>query len=141
MFMSSPAVRPTSVRHIILWLTVLLYMVTYFDRVMISTAMPEIQKEFGFSTVTVGWIFAAFQISYALFQIPGGWLGDYIGPRKMLTYIVLWWSAFTAFTAMAWSLSSMVVCRFLFGMGEAGAFPNATRSLSRWMLPAERGWA
>jgi sugar phosphate permease len=116
-------------------------MVTYFDRVMISTAMPEIQKEFGFSTVTAGWIFAAFQISYALFQIPGGWMGDYIGPRKMLTVIVLWWSAFTAFTGMAWSVSSLVVCRFLFGVGEAGAFPNATRSLSRWMLPAERGWA
>ena len=59
--MSSSAVRPTRVRHVILWLTVLLYMVTYFDRVLISTAMPEIQKEFGFSTVTVGWIFAAFQ--------------------------------------------------------------------------------
>ena len=139
--MSSPAARPTRIRHVILWLTVLLYMVTYFDRVMISTAMPEIQKEFGFSTVTAGWIFAAFQISYALFQIPGGWMGDYIGPRKMLTMIVLWWSAFTAFTAMSWSVTSMVVCRFLFGMGEAGAFPNATRSLSRWMLPTERGWA
>ena len=139
--MSSIAARPTRVRHTVLWLTVLLYMVTYFDRVMISTAMPSIQQEFGFSTVTVGWIFAAFQISYALFQIPGGWLGDYIGPRKMLTYIVLWWSAFTAFTALSWSLTSMIVFRFLFGMGEAGAFPNATRSLSRWMLPSERGWA
>ncbi len=133
--------RPTRVRHTILWLTVLLYMVTYFDRVLISTAMPSIQKEFGFSIQTVGLILAAFQLSYSLFQIPGGWLGDYFGPRKMLTAIVFWWSAFTAFTAMSWSVSSMVVCRFLFGMGEAGAFPNATRSLSRWMLPSERGWA
>ena len=138
---SALAQRPTKVRHIILWLTVLLYMVTYFDRVLISVAMPEIQKEFGFSTVTVGWIIAAFQISYALFQVPGGWMGDVIGPRRMLTLIVTWWSAFTAFTAMAWSVNSMIVMRFLFGMGEAGAFPNATRSLSRWMLPAERGWA
>ena len=139
--MSSIAARPTKVRHIILWLTVLLYMVTYFDRVLISVAMPEIQKEFGFSTVTVGWIIAAFQISYALFQVPGGWMGDVIGPRRMLTLIVTWWSAFTAFTALSWSVNSMIVMRFLFGMGEAGAFPNATRSLSRWMLPAERGWA
>ena len=135
------AARPTRVRHIVLWLTVLLYMVTYFDRVMISTAMPSIQKEFAFSDVTVGWILGAFQLSYFLFQIPGGWLGDRIGPRKMLTYIVLWWSAFTAMTALMWSASSMIVCRFLFGMGEASAFPNATRSLSRWMLPSERGWA
>lgn len=139
--MSAIAARPTRVRHIVLWLTVLLYMVTYFDRVMISTAMPSIQKEFAFDDVTVGWILGAFQLSYFLFQIPGGWLGDRIGPRKMLTYIVLWWSAFTALTAMMWSASSMIVCRFLFGMGEASAFPNATRSLSRWMLPSERGWA
>src|SRR5690606_8887200 len=91
--MSSPAaVRPTRIRHIVLWLTVLLYMVTYFDRVLISTAMPSIQREFAFSDVTVGWILGAFQLSYFLFQIPGGWLGDRIGPRKMLTYIVLWWS-------------------------------------------------
>ena len=139
--MSAIAARPTRVRHIVLWLTVLLYMVTYFDRVMISTAMPSIQKEFAFDDVTVGWILGAFQLSYFMFQIPGGWLGDRIGPRKMLTYIVLWWSAFTALTAMMWSASSMIVCRFLFGMGEASAFPNATRSLSRWMLPSERGWA
>ena len=139
--MSAIAARPTRVRHIVLWLTVLLYMVTYFDRVMISTAMPSIQKEFAFDDVTVGWILGAFQLSYFMFQIPGGWLGDRIGPRKMLTYIVLWWSAFTALTAMMWSASSMIVCRFLFGMGEASAFPNATRSLSRWMLPSKRGWA
>ncbi len=139
--MSSIAARPTRVRHIILWLTVLLYMVTYFDRVLIATAMPTIQKEFCFGIETVGLIFGAFQLSYALFQVPGGWMGDLIGPRRMLTAIVLWWSAFTAFTAMAWSVNSMIVMRFLFGMGEAGAFPNATSSLSRWMLHAERGWA
>lgn len=74
--MSSPAIRPTRVRHIILWLTVLLYMVTYFDRVLISTAMPTIQKEFGFSIETVGLILAAFQLSYSLFQIPGGWMSS-----------------------------------------------------------------
>lgn len=133
--------RPTRVRHIVLWLTVLAYMITYMDRVVISTAAPAIQEEFGFSTITMGWIFFAFQISYALFQIPGGWLGDRYGPRKALTLVVTWWSAFTALSAAAWSAGSMIVIRFLFGMGEAGAFPIATRSLSRWMLPSERGWA
>jgi sugar phosphate permease len=116
-------------------------MITYMDRVVISAAVPSIQEEFGFSTVTIGWILASFQLSYALFQIPGGWVGDRFGPRRALTGIVLWWSTFTALTAMTWSASSMIVCRFLFGMGEAGAFPVATRSLSRWMLPTERGWA
>ncbi|WP_448664187.1 MFS transporter [Sphingomonas sp. CJ20] len=133
--------RPSRVRHGVLWLTVLAYLVTYMDRVVISTAAPSIQKEFGFSLVTMGWIFASFQFAYAFFQIPGGWLGDRFGPRRALSGVVLWWSTFTAATALTWSAGSMMVCRFLFGMGEAGAFPIATRSLSRWMLPSERGWA
>ncbi|MBM6577260.1 MFS transporter [Microvirga sp. SRT01] len=135
------SVRPTRVRHVVLWLTVLAYLITYMDRVVIATAAPSIQKEFGFSLVTMGWIFASFQFAYAFFQIPGGWLGDRFGPRRALTGVVLWWSTFTAATALTFSAGSMMVCRFLFGMGEAGAFPIATRSLSRWMLPAERGWA
>src|SRR5690606_27974722 len=66
--------RPTRTRHTVLWLTVAAYMVTYMDRVVIGVAAPSIQEEFGFSVVTMGWIFFAFQISYALFQVPGGWL-------------------------------------------------------------------
>jgi MFS transporter, ACS family, glucarate transporter len=80
-------------------------------------------------------------LGYSLFQIPGGWLGDHIGPRRALTLIVCWWSVFTCATALCWNATSMVATRFLFGMGEAGAFPIATRSLSRWMLPSERGYA
>lgn len=133
--------RPTRIRHVVLWLTVVLYLITYMDRVVISAAVPSIQAEFGFSTITIGWILAAFQLSYALFQIPGGWFGDRVGPRRALTVVVVWWSAFTAITALTFNATSMIVCRFLFGMGEAGAFPIATRSLSHWMLPAERGWA
>lgn len=133
--------RPTRVRHAVLWLTVAAYMITYMDRVVISTAAPSIQKEFGFSAITMGWIFSTFQITYALFQLPGGWLGDRFGPRRALTWIVVWWSSFTALTALTWSAGSILVCRALFGAGEAGAFPIATRSLSRWMLPQERGFA
>jgi MFS transporter, ACS family, glucarate transporter len=132
---------PSNVRRKVLWLTVAVYMITYMDRVVIATAAPSIQKEFAFSLVTMGWIFSAFQISYAVFQIPGGWLGDRFGARRALSGVVVWWSIFTAATATMWSASSMIVCRLLFGMGEAGSFPIATRSLSRWMLPAERGWA
>jgi MFS family permease len=116
-------------------------MITYMDRVNISSTVPVIQKELGFSMITVGWILSSFRWGYALFQIPGGWLGDRIGPRRALALIVTWWSVFTSATALAWSATSMAVFRFLFGMGEAGAFPIATRSLSRWMLPAERGFA
>jgi MFS family permease len=116
-------------------------MITYMDRVVIASAVPMIQSEFGFSMVTMGWILASFRWGYALFQIPGGWLGDRIGPRRALTLIVCWWSVFTGATALCWNAASMVVTRFLFGVGEAGAFPIATRSLSRWMLPSERGYA
>jgi MFS family permease len=132
---------PTHVRYIVLGLTIGAYMITYIDRVVISSAVPSIQKEFGFSIVTMGWILSSFQWAYALFQIPGGWLGDRIGPRRALTAIVTWWSVFTCATVLAWSAGSMALIRFLFGMGEAGAFPIATRSLSRWMLPTERGFA
>src|SRR5437764_5677844 len=133
--------RPTRVRHVVLWLTVAAYMITYMDRVAISSAVPSIRKELGFDMVAMGWILSSFNWAYALFQIPGGWLGDRIGPRRALTLIVSWWSLFTCFTVFAWSAGSMALIRFLFGMGEAGAFPIATRSLSRWMLPTKRGLA
>lgn len=137
----APAVRPTRVRHIVLGLTVAAYLITYMDRVNIASAVPVIQKELGFSMITVGWILSSFRWGYALFQIPGGWLGDRIGPRRALALIVTWWSIFTSATALAWSAGSMATFRFLFGVGEAGAFPIATRSLSRWILPGERGFA
>lgn len=116
-------------------------MITYMDRVVISAAVPTIRQEFGFSLITIGFILSAFRWGYALFQIPGGWLGDRIGPRRALALIVTWWSCFTSLTVLAWNAASMIVFRFLFGIGEAGAFPIATRSLSRWMLPVERGFA
>jgi MFS family permease len=116
-------------------------MITYMDRVVISAAVPSIQQEFGFSIVTMGWILSSFQWAYALFQIPGGWLGDRYGPRRVLAAIVTWWSLFTSATTIGWNAASFASIRFLFGMGEAGAFPIATRSLSRWMLPSERRFA
>ena len=138
---TSIAARPTHTRHIVLALIVGAYMITYMDRVNIASAVPVIQKDLGFSMVTIGWIFASFRWGYAFFQIPGGWLGDRIGGRRALSLVVVWWSIFTSLTAFSWNALSMGLCRFFFGMGEAGAFPIATRSLSRWMLPTERGFA
>ena len=138
---TTPVKRATHVRHAVLYLTVVAYMITYMDRVVISSAAPAMRKELGFSLAAMGTILGVFRLSYGLFQVPGGWLGDIFGPRKVLAAIVSWWSAFTALTALGWSVGSMVVIRFVFGMGEAGAFPVATRSLSRWMLPHERGFA
>ena len=133
--------RPTHTRHVVLAMIVAAYMITYMDRVNIASAVPVIQKDMGFSMITIGWIFASFRWGYAFFQIPGGWLGDRIGGRRALALVVVWWSVFTSLTAFAWNATSMGVFRFFFGVGEAGAFPIATRSLSRWMLPTERGFA
>ncbi len=133
--------RPTRVRHVVLAMTVAIYMITYMDRTIIASAMPLIRKDLGFSLITAGWILASFRLGFTLFQIPSAWFGDKIGPRRTLAIIVTWWSVFTCLTTLAWSATSMVVIRFIFGVGESGAFPIATRSLSRWMLPAERGFA
>src|SRR5580693_8070148 len=112
--------RPTHARHVVLALTVAAYMITYMDRTVFSTAAPEMRKELGISLAQMGAIFSIFRWSYALFQVPGGWLGDWIGPRRALTLIVSWWSVFTCATIFAWSAGSMALIRFLFGMGEAG---------------------
>jgi sugar phosphate permease len=98
-------------------------------------------EELGITLTTMGWVTFAFRMAYALFQVPGGWLGDTIGARRALAIVVSWWSAFTALTALAWNAASMIVIQVFFGLGEAGAFPIATRSLSRWMRPTERGFA
>jgi sugar phosphate permease len=138
---ASSSSRPTHVRHVVLGLTVAAYMITYMDRQVLATTRPAIMEELGISLVAMGWVTFAFRMAYALFQIPGGWLGDTIGARRALTMVVSWWSVFTALTALAWSAASMIVIQVFFGLGEAGAFPIATRSLSRWMRPTERGFA
>jgi MFS family permease len=133
--------KPTRVRHIILGLTVAAYMITYMDRQILAVARPVIRDELHISLVMMGWITFGFRLAYALFQIPGGWLGDKIGARRGLSLVVTWWSAFTCLTAAAWNGVSMLGIQVFFGLGEAGAFPIATRSLSRWMRPTERGFA
>src|SRR5258708_16204361 len=95
------------------------------ERVNIASGVRVIQRDMGFSMVTIGWIFASFRWGYAFFQIPGGWLGDRIGGRRALALVVVWWSVFTSLTAFAWSATSMGVFRLLFGMGEAGALSPA----------------
>jgi MFS family permease len=117
---------------------VTLAVITYVDRVSISFAAPSIQKDLGLTSVQMGWAFWAFGWCYALFEIPGGYLGDWMGPRKVLIRIVLWWSFFTAATGWAWSFLSLTVTRALFGMGEAGCFPNLTKTFTTWLPERER---
>jgi sugar phosphate permease len=133
------AVRPSKGRWYVLLLISVMYLITYLDRVNISTAAPEISKEFGFDKVTMGVIFSAFLWSYALFQVPGGWLSDRFGARAVLTGVVGFWSIMTAATAAAFSATSFIAIRFMFGVGEAGAFPGATRAMQLWYPRRERG--
>jgi D-galactonate transporter len=132
--------RPSFGRWYILGLICLMYLITYLDRVNISTAAPEISKEFGFDKITMGWIFSAFVWAYAIFQVPGGWLSDRFGARPVLATIVAYWSIMTAATAMATGAVSFFIIRFLFGAGEAGAFPGATRAMQVWYPKSERGF-
>jgi MFS transporter, ACS family, glucarate transporter len=134
-------VRPTRVRYTVLALVVLVYFITYLDRVLLSNALPTIQKQFGFSIGTLGLVLGCYNWAYALFQIPGGWFGDRAGPRIALACVVVWWSVFTFVTGLSTSVTMLMACLFLIGMGEAGAFPISNRALSRWMLPTERGLA
>src|SRR5580693_6834753 len=116
--MADPApARPSKGRWYVLLLISVMYLITYLDRVNISTAAPEISKEFGFDKVTMGVIFSAFAWSYALFQVPGGWLSDRFGARGVLTGVVGFWSIMTALTAAAFSATSFIALRFLFGIG------------------------
>lgn len=130
---------PTTIRYRLLGLIFLLTVITFLDRLCISAAMPSIASEFGLSAEQKGWIFSAFTFAYAAFEIPSGWLGDRYGTRLALTRIVLWWSAFTILTGAVTGFWSLLVIRFLFGAGEAGAFPNIARVVSGWFPPAEAG--
>ncbi len=143
--MSQPAAYqhplPVLYRHRVLTLLFLLSMVTYLDRVCIAVAGPEMQKDLGLSASQWGWVVGIFALSYALFEIPSGALGDRIGPRKVLTRIVVWWSMFTSLTGLVSNFYLLLATRFAFGMGEAGAYPNASSSISRWFPMAERARA
>lgn len=138
--MASAQLPRSKGRWYMLVLISLMYLITYLDRVNISTAAPVISKEFGFDKITMGVIFSAFGWAYAMFQVPGGWLGDRFGARNVLTTIVGYWSIMTAATAVASGATSFMVLRFLFGMGEAGAFPGATRAMQLWYPRHERGF-
>ncbi|MBQ7419964.1 MAG: MFS transporter [Prevotella sp.] len=128
-------------KNIILTMLVILGMVTFLDRINISVAGSSIMHDLNLSPAQWGWVQSAFILSYGLMQIPMGALGDRFGHRKILAAIVLWWSAFTAFTGLAGGLASLLVIRFMFGIGEAGSSPCSTGVISRWFEKGEVGKA
>ncbi len=134
-----PTEKPTRVRHLVVVFAITLAIITYIDRVAISKAAPLIQTDFGLtSDLELGIIFSAFGWAYALFEIPGGWMGDWLGPRRVLLRIVSWWSVCVALLGSMWNVTSMAVMNFLFGAGEAGCFPNLTKVFTIWLPQHER---
>ena len=138
---AAKAQAPTFTRFRVLGLLFGMSVIMYLDRLCISAAAPTISLEFHLSDSQMGYVFSAFTLAYALFEVPSGWLGDYIGTRKALARIVLWWSIFTALTGVTAGFASLIIIRFLFGAGEAGAVPNTTRTISRWFPPSQQGRA
>src|SRR5580698_638138 len=127
------------------WLFVL-GAVSYLDRVNVSIAGTALAEKYHLSQVQLGSIFSAFLIGYALFQTPGGWLADRLGPRYVLTIGVVWWGIFTALTAslsstIAGALTCLILIRFLLGAGEAIIYPACNRFVSQWIPSQERGLA
>jgi ACS family glucarate transporter-like MFS transporter len=150
---------PTRVRYGVLGFACSLALITYLDRICIARVGRELRADLGISMEQMGWVFNAFTLGYLLFEVPGGWMGDAWGSRRVLTRIVLWWSIFTALTGCVWPFSidtglsvggmtlainafaALLLVRFLFGCGEAGAFPNLARVVGGWFPYRERGLA
>src|SRR5882762_11110737 len=140
--------RPTTMRWQMMGLVTASAILTYLDRLNLSIAGKYIQDEFSIPLKTMGWILSAFLLSYALAQIPGGYLADRFGPRRVLIAAILWWSALTAATGIAPRLPlaqwlgvawSFAIVRFLIGLGEAPSSPSYAKVVANWMGQARRG--
>jgi MFS transporter, ACS family, glucarate transporter len=130
---------PSRTRYTVLAFMVTLAMITYLDRACIGAMAHLIRRDLHLSIDQMGNVFSAFALAYAIFEIPTAWWADRQGTRSILSRIVAWWSVFTVASACALSYASLLVIRFLFGMGEAGAWPCVARVFSRWIPAAERG--
>ena len=129
------------IRYRVLGFLSALAAITYLDRVAISVAGPRIQESLNITPEMWGWVVGVFTVSYAIFEIPTGRMGDRRGARRVLTRVVLWWSAFTALTGLTSNYYVLLLTRFLFGAGEAGYLPNVGIGISRWFPPGERARA
>jgi MFS transporter, ACS family, glucarate transporter len=133
--------KTTTMRWKLALIMFLIGFVSYMDRVNLSVATPEIMKEFGFSKIEMGWMQTVFFIGYSIVQVPGGIMAEYFGHRRIVTLAVSWWSAFTAFTAAGFNLTSFLIIRGIFGVGEGPIFPAFSNFIFRWFNKNERAKA
>lgn len=141
--MTSPLAdeRPTKVRHAVVFAGMLMAMLLYLDRFCVGIAQPYIKQDLGLSTFQVGFFFSAFFLTYALFQVPSGWLTDRYGSRVMLVVYVLTWSFFTAMMGLSYGFIMLLVMRAAYGIGQAGAYPTSASVISKWVPFQSRGTA
>lgn len=140
--------HPSPLRWLILGLLFSVSVVTYIDRVNISVTARQMMPALGLTEQDMGLVFSSFVVGYALFQIPGGWLSDRWGVRIVLLIALIWWSCFTAWTALAATsflavplgiVGALALVRFLLGVGEAAALPTFNRAVTDWLPAHERG--
>lgn len=136
-----PVAAAAPQRTIVLGFLFVLSIISSIDRICISVAGKTIQEEMHLSPSQWGWVLGAFVAAYAIFEIPTGSSGDRVGPRRVLTRIVIWWSIFTALSGAARNVWQLIITRFMLGAGEAGAYPNSTVAISRWFPRFERARA
>jgi MFS transporter, ACS family, glucarate transporter len=133
--------RLTSATSVVLIMLCIMYLITYLDRVNVSTAAAGFGKEFGLSHTQIGFVFSAFAYPYLLFQVSGGWVSDRFGAKRTLLFCGALWAVATLLTGFATGLASLVAARFLLGFGEGATFPAATAAMSRWVAKERRGFA
>ncbi|HEX6398642.1 MAG TPA: MFS transporter, partial [Steroidobacteraceae bacterium] len=138
---TATATPATRARYVVMAFVVTLAMVTYLDRACIGAMAPKIAEEFALDEAQMSWVFFAFILAYAIFEIPTARWADARGAKSVLARIVSWWSVFTIATAGAFNYYSLLATRFLFGAGEAGAWPCVARVMSRWIPKKSRGTA
>jgi sugar phosphate permease len=133
--------NPIKATNVVLFLLCLMYLITYVDRVNISTAAAIIKTEFNLSNTQLGLIFSAFAYPYAVFQIIGGWVGDHFGPRRILCACGVVWAFATILTGFSSGIVSLFLFRIMLGFGEGATFPTATRAMQFWTPAGRRGFA
>lgn len=137
--MTTATTRYFPIRYLMVFGTFLISVLLYIDRACISAAKESIALDLDLSDMQIGWVLSIFTLGYAIMQTPSGIMADRYGPRKVLSGIMIVWSVLTAMTGVAWNFISMLLVRFLFGAGEAGAFPGMARAVYSWIPLQERG--
>ncbi|HCB75379.1 MAG TPA: MFS transporter [Sphingomonas bacterium] len=141
-----PTERRTRVRVGLVFLLFVISAIAFLDRTNISVAGVQMRQEYGIDQIQLGWVFSAFLIGYAAFQVPAGWLAARYGPRLLLTWALVWWGLFSIATALvppdaAHAILMLAIVRFALGIGEAAVYPSANQFVSRWVPASERGKA